>query len=332
GSRDMLEDNYEAMKGYVGYLQSWVNEAGIMHSQRVGRDGRPLRWFNLGDWALPGEPLRDDLVHTFYLWRCADLTAKAARALGKPEAAVYEALAERTRRAFHLAFFDPQSGSYGTSGGDVLALRMGVPDSVRPRVVAALKKNIEKNNGHLDTGIFGTQFFFEVLSENGLHDLAWQAMTKTTFPSYGFWLKDGATTTREHWDNRGSHNHPMFGGGLVWLYRKLAGMSTDPDHPGYRHILFKPQPVAGLDSVLYFNRTPYGEAGIVWRQKNGFSMDIQVPVGCRATVYVPADRPEQVFESGKPAGQANTISFQRIENGYAVYLVGSGKYSFQVVL
>ena len=33
---------------------------------------------------------------------------------------------------------------------------------------------------HLDTGIFGTQFFFEVLSENGLNELAYRVMNQRT--------------------------------------------------------------------------------------------------------------------------------------------------------
>lgn len=330
GARDMLEENYDAMKSYVGYLQSWVDEEGIMNSKRFGKDGKPLRWFNLGDWAFPGEPVRDDLVYTFYFWLCTDLTAKAAHALGKPEAAVYEALAERTRQAFYQKFYDQDKGSYGNSGADIFALKMGVPDSERLRVVAALKTNIEKNDGHLDTGIFGTRFFFEVLSENGLHDLAYAAMTKRTVPSYGYWLQDGATTTREQWKNSGSHNHPMFGGGLVWLYRKLAGMTSDPLEPGYRHIIFRPQPVAGLEHVIYRNRTPYGEAGISWSQKDRFTMEVTVPVGCQATVYVPAKSLKGIFENDRTVAQVKDVQFQKMLEGCAVFGIGSGTYRFQV--
>src|SRR5690606_35263618 len=112
-------------------------------------------------------------VHTFYLWRCADLTAQTAKVRGKEkEAEYYAQLAERTKAAFQDKYYDKQRGSYGPHGGNIFALRMGVPSEQHPKVVAALRSDIMSNNGHLDTGIFGTQFFFEVLSENGLHDLA----------------------------------------------------------------------------------------------------------------------------------------------------------------
>ena len=272
------------------------------------------------------------MVHTFYFWRCADLTALAAKALGKHgEAATYAQLAQRTQRAFHKKYYDHEKGTYGNAGGNIFALRMGLPAEQYEKVVACLAADIGANDGHLDTGIFGTQFFFEVLSENGLHSLAYQAMNKRTRPSYGYWLEQGATTTREAWDDSGSHNHPMFGGGIVWFYRKLAGMNADPLQPGYRHIVFRPQRVKELDYVTYSNRTPLGQAGITWRNQDGrFLMNILVPVGSTATVYVPASNTQHVTESGKDPAESTGVSFLRMQDGYAIFRVSSGAYHFQV--
>ena len=207
------------------------------------------------------------MVHTFYLWRCADFTSKTAKALGKNnEAAGYNKLAERTKAAFHNKYYDKEKGTYGPYGGNVFALRMGVPADQRSKVVAALKAAIVANGGHLDTGIFGTQFLFEVLSENGLHEMAYEAMNKKTQPSYGWWIEQGATTTWEQWNGDGSRNHPMFGGGIVWFYRVLAGMNVDPAQPGYRHIIVKPQPAGDLSFVSYANETPLGKASVRWKR------------------------------------------------------------------
>jgi alpha-L-rhamnosidase len=303
-----------------------------MFSQAVGKDGKPLKWMNLGEWSAPGETVPDDMVHTFYFWRCADLTAQAAKALGKEEeAAKYATLAEQTRKAFYRKYYDETNGTYGNGGGNIFALKMGVPADQYEKVVAAVKANIEANKGHLDTGIFGTQFFFEILSENGMHELAYEAMNQRTQPSFGYWLEEGATTTREGWDNGGSHNHPMFGGGIVWFYRKLAGMQADPMQPGYRHIIFRPQPVDDLSYTTYINQTPYGEAGIDWKKEDSqFSMDITVPVGSTATVYVPAESQQSITESGKNIQASPEVAFQRMEAGYAVFSVGSGEYNFEV--
>src|SRR5512133_3629219 len=260
-----------------------------MFSQAPDKN-KPNEWMNLGDWLAPGKLPPADMVHTFYLWRCADLTARTAKVLGNlADYEQYSNLAERTRNAFMQRFYDIKKGSYGPSGGNIFALKIGVPADRKDKVIAALKADIAINGGHLDTGIFGTQFFFEVLAENGMNYLAYEAMNKKTMPSYGWWIGQGATTSWEEWDRPGSGNHPMFGGGLVWLYRKLAGMDTDPDDPGYRHIIFRPQPAGDMKNCSYSNMTRFGKASIDWMKENGkFTMNIIVPVGSTATVFVPS--------------------------------------------
>jgi alpha-L-rhamnosidase len=330
GSKDMLEDNFLGMKEYVRYMQTWVDKDGIMFSQRTGLDGKVLKWFNLGDWVSPGALPPEDLVHTFYFWRCADLTAQAAKALGKAEEVkIYADLAEQTRKSFWRRFYDEKNGTYGKGGGNILALKMGVPAIQHDLVIRALKKDIKANNGNLDTGIFGTQFFFEILSENGMHELAYSAMDKRTQPSFGWWIEQGATTSWEQWNGENSRNHPMFGGSIVWFYRKLAGMNTDPERPGYLHIIFRPQPVTDLSFVKYFNQTSFGEAGIYWKNEIGqFSMQVIVPVGSEATVYVPLRKNKQITENDQPINDTGDLKLIREEPDYMVFAVKSGNYQF----
>jgi alpha-L-rhamnosidase len=332
GAKDMLKDNYDGMKGYMKYMQTWADDDGIMFSERRNNSGEVLKWFNLGEWVAPGELIPDDLVHTFYFWYCADITAKVAAELGNEnEALVYRELAEKTKNAFHDRFYDEDAGSYGNGGGNILALKMGVPETQYPRVLASLKNNIKANKGHLDTGIFGTRFFFEVLAENGLNDLAYEAMNKKEEPGFGHWIELGSTTTREKWDEGGSHNHPMFGGGLTWFYRNLAGMQADPDLPGYQHIIFKPQPISQLSYVKYSNLTPFGKAGISWENMNNqFNMSVQVPVGSSATVYIPAKEGDSISENGIDISKVKDLKYIGMEGNYMVCHIESGNYSFVV--
>jgi alpha-L-rhamnosidase len=154
-------------------------------------------------------------------------------------------------------------------------------------------------------------------------------MNQRTQPSYGWWIEQGATTTWEKWDGEGSRNHPMFGGGIVWFYRKLAGMNADPDFPGYRHIVFRPEPVDEISYVSYSNTTPYGRAGINWKKEGSrFKADITIPVGCDATVYIPASKPDDV-KAGEVKDKNNKlVVFLRMDNEYAVFNVKSGNYNF----
>jgi alpha-L-rhamnosidase len=329
GDKEMLSNNYEGMKGYIKYMLTWTNKDGIMFSQAPDTV-KPNMWLNLGDWCAPGKLPPDDMVHTFYLWRCADLAAQTAIVLGhNDDASELKKLAERTRTAFRNKYYDKEKGSYGPAGCNIFALKMGVPADQYPGVIAALKSDIVANGGNLDTGIFGTQFFFEVLSENGLHEMAFNAMNKKTQPGYGWWIDQGATTTWEQWDGGGSRNHPMFGGGLVWFYRVLAGMNADPLKPGYQNIIFRPQPAGDVTSASYSNETPYGIAAVDWEKKsNTFRLNINVPVGSTATVYVPASGAKNVTEGGKKIKKKGEVRFLRMENGNAVFTVGSGSYSF----
>jgi alpha-L-rhamnosidase len=123
----------------------------------------------------------------------------------------------------------------------------------------------------------------------------------------------------------------MFGGGLVWYYRKLAGMIADPNEPGYKHVIFKPQPAGDLTFAKYYNQTSYGKAGISWEKENNqFSMEVKVPVGCTATVYVPASNGKTVSENGVPVADSNNIQDLGEENGYRIFEVKSGEYEFVV--
>ena len=122
----MLKNNYEGMKGYIRYMLTWTDSSGIMFSQAIGPDGKPNRWMNLGDWSQPDKLPPDEMVHTFYLWRCADLTAKSAKVLGKMvEYEEYNKLAEKTRIAFQKRFFNSEKSSYGAYGGNIFCTEDG---------------------------------------------------------------------------------------------------------------------------------------------------------------------------------------------------------------
>jgi hypothetical protein len=57
-------------------------------------------------------------------------------------------------------------------------------------------------------------------------------------------------------------------------------------------------------------------------------MDLMVPVGCTATVYVPAENDKKVRESDRKPAKSREIIHEGVADGYAIYKVGSGEYSF----
>jgi alpha-L-rhamnosidase len=78
--------------------------------------------------------------------------------------AEYQRLADKVKKAFQQKYYNKETGTYGPYGGNIFALVMGVPSEQLDRVISALKADILANEGHLDTGIFGTQFFLKCCS------------------------------------------------------------------------------------------------------------------------------------------------------------------------
>jgi alpha-L-rhamnosidase len=234
----------------------------------------------------------DEIVHTFYLWLCATNAAKAAHVLGDAEGeAECRAIAQRTWEAFHRKFYDADAASYGDFGPNILALYMGVPPERREAVVQTLRHEImDVHGGHINTGFVTSKFFFETLTDCGLHDVATTAMLKTDYPSFGHWIAQGATVTWEQWDGKNSHNHPMYGGGLTWLARRLAGVNVTEAGAGYRHFEVRPVPAVGIDTVAYSLQTPQGllSSKVISREGQLRSLEVRVPVGSTATVHLPS--------------------------------------------
>lgn len=334
GDRKILEDNFTAMKKQVQYMTTWLQPDGTMY-QKLGNvgDPNPCYWLCLGDWCPPYAVPLEELVHTFFLWLCSDYTARAAEVLGeKADEQTFRALANHTRDAFHKKYYNTEAGSYGDYGCNIYALVMGgMPDAQRERVIKALRKEIaETHDGHINTGYLATKFFFETLTDCGLHDIAVGAMRKEDYPSYGHWIKQGATTTWEQWDGQNSHNHPMFGSGLTWFYRRLAGVCADPAEPGYRHIILRPYPVDGLENVHYSYRTPYGTVlSDLTQTSEGSTLKVTVPVGSRATLYLPTNQRGNISESNRPLREAKGVTMQGGADGCTILQLEQGSYTFQ---
>ena len=316
GDRRVLEQNFDAMCRHVRWMTTWVNEKGLMLMQD------PQEWKNLGDWLPPRQLPPAELVHTFFLVHCADIVVRTAHTLGlNAEAKEFATIRDKAAEAFHRELYDPATGSYGKFGSNVMALKLGVPAERKAKVVKALRDNIAEVNDHLDTGIVGTRYLCEILVENGLEDLAYKIINQRDFPSFGWWIEQGATTTWEQWDGGNSRNHPMFGGGIGWFYRDLAGLeATDA---GYRSFEVRPVLPEGLEWVRYSHNTTYGEIDIKWQRKaEDFTLSCVVPVGSTATIWVPFSGAEPKVKLDK------NMIFKGVRDGYALYKVKSGSYTF----
>lgn len=145
---------------------------------------------------------------------------------------------------------------------------------------------------HLDVGVLGAKAILNALSENGEAETAYKLAAQDTYPSWGCWIANGATTLLENWDLNAtrdiSDNHMMFGEIGGWLYKGLGGIFPDPENPGFKHILLRPNFPSGLNEFEARYQSPYGEICSKWeRKKNRIVYHVTVPANSTATFYAP---------------------------------------------
>jgi alpha-L-rhamnosidase len=77
------------------------------------------------------------------------------------------------------------------------------------------------------------------------------------------------------------------------------------------------------------HETVRGRIASAWRKTgDGFTLNVTIPANASALVFVPATEASRVTEGGSPAAEAPGVKFVRMENGVAVFAVGSGRYEF----
>ena len=209
-----------------------------------------------------------------------------------------------------------------------------VPEDLRGTIQKKLEEiTLVKNKGHLDTGMLGTYFLFQYLQQSGRNDLAFTMATQKDFPGWGYMLAQGATTMWEQWDGYWSQIHSCYTCPGGWMYQGLAGIRPDETGPGFKKIIIKPAVVGDLTWVKCSYDSIHGRIVSNWkREGDRLTMEVTIPANTTATVYVPAKDAAGVTESGKPAAQAEGVKFLRMEDGAAIYEVGSGTYRFQSTL
>jgi hypothetical protein len=153
-------------------------------------------------------------------------------------------------------------------------------------------------------------------------------------------VKQGATTIWERWDGQkpdgsfqdagmNSFNHYAYGAIGEWMYRVAAGLDVDPEEPGYKHVLARPQPGGGLTSAEARLLTLYGEAASGWMVAGDrMTVSVAVPPNARGTVRLPSASLAGVSEGGVPVKSAPGVREASATGDEVVVEIGSGRYVF----
>ncbi len=320
GDESFLRQAFAGQQRYLGHLEKLAKG----HLVDLG----------LGDWVPWKTKTPVVVTSTAHYLLAARLLARSAQRLGEPAAeARWSKRAQDIFEAFQKAFVNAQTGQVAGDEQTALALAIThdlVPETLKPRVGQRLVEKLEATEFHPDTGVIGAKALLRALSETGHVDVAYRVASQTTLPSWGYWMRQGATTLWEDWNGTDSRNHIFFGDIDAWYYEYLAGIRPDWEHPGFSHIRLAPQLVPGLDHVEAKLQTVRGLVESSWtREAGSLRFVFAVPPNSRATITLPVSMAATVKLAGQPLADVAGIHTERV-NGALRVQVASGRYEFLV--
>lgn len=280
GDAEVLEKYYPAMLRYFDYLEahSWGS---LVVSDKAGE------WC-LGDWCPPVSvilpaPFVNNYFYIKSLMRCVEIAKVIGRETDIPG---FEAKIRERKEAVHAAYFNSWDGNYlgNRQGANAFAVDIGLGDERTYRNLVAF---YQKERG-FDTGIFGTDIVARVLFEHGDGRLAADLILSESRHSFAGMRRAGATTFWEYWPfsliDR-SHNHPMFGAVVAYLYDYLLGIRAKDGCAGYREIEIAPVIVDGVNKLRGSRTLPGGRVSVSYeRTDEGISMTVELPEGLPAVL------------------------------------------------
>ncbi len=276
GDKAILEELSIPLMRYLNYLFSRLDEKGVME-------------IGLGDWCPPG--VREDEFETPLVVTDTiptyDIATKAAfvyDVLGQePQKQFALSLAEKVKTAFREILFDKQSGAVkgNTQTGQAMAIFYGMlTDEEKSKAFKLLLKYIDEADGHFNTGVLGGRVIYRVLAENGAVDLAYNMIVRPDYPSYGNWVKRGATTFWESFQPENgrvlSLNHHFWGDVSAWFYTYLAGMRINPTGKDMANVDIKPLFPKKLNSVNAYHDLRDGRISVSWERTDTQSITLKI--------------------------------------------------------
>lgn len=328
GDSRILANNYDNIKRYVDHLTS-ISPA-------------VLTDWGIGDWVPVKSKTPVEFTSSLYYYTDALILSKAAKLLDKPDDhQKYATLALNIKDAFNKKYFDSLKSNYAEGTQTALSAALYwkiVPEQHIRRVAARLAVQLmEFDNSHLDVGLLGSKTILNALSENGYAAVAYKIASQRDYPSWGWWIENGATTLFENWKADAgkdlSRNHIMFGEIGAWYYKGLGGIYPDEAEPGFKHILLKPNFVESLAQFEASHDGPYGKIISSWSisKNRDVIYKIRIPPNSHATVYLPVPAGKAIYLNGNGKGYPPGYSINSSQGIFmASYKLDAGIWQFDL--
>lgn len=284
GETDMITLCAPHLIKYLHYLESRMDENGLL---AIG----------LGDWSHAGRKKpKAPLIVTDSI---------IAMDIAEKTAVMLDAINDTLQRDFCLRFaskmkaairanlidFDTMVVHGDCQTSQAMCIFYNVfTEQEKAKAFSHLLTLIEQENEHLDVGVLGGRVLFYVLSDFGYGDLALHMIARPDYPSYGNWLKRGATTLWEnfHPESVDSPNHHFWGHISGWFITHLAGIRFNPTKKDTSEVHIKPDFVTKLQFAQGYYEAPMGKILSRWEKtKDHILLTLQIPQGMNAKAFLP---------------------------------------------
>ena len=339
GDKRILAVHYDSMAKWIKYIDDanpnhiWVNRSNA----------------NFGDWLNVQDDTPREVLATAFFAHSTDLLCRSAKVLGKTADEIrYSKLLRLIKQAFNERFVSADGTIKGDTQTDyVLALHFDLlPKDKTAVAVDKLSHHIlVDRKGHLSTGFVGVGYLCPTLTDFGKIDIAYRLLNTDTYPSWGYSIRQGATTIWERWDGwradkgfqdpgMNSFNHYSLGSVGEWMYNWILGIDTDQSDPGFRHIILHPVPGGGLTWAKGSLDTIHGLIKSAWHRNadGAFTFDVTIPANTVATVFLESKDAKTVTESGRLAARSPGVHLISAIGGRFIAEIGSGTYHFRTML
>ena len=249
------------------------------------------------------EPVPVELTGTSHYMQCARIMETFASVMGDAvNEKKYGQLADTLKNLVKAKFWDtPVTKKINRQTLFSTLLYHGIipTDEIRAAQDSLLTAVQNGPSGHFNTGIFGTKYVLEALSQTSSQNVVFDIVNSTTYPGWGHMIDSGATTIWETWkesDHTFSNNHPMFGKVTEWYFLWLGGIRPNPKNPGFKKFILGPSAPEGLEFVNCSYNTPFGEIICNWKKidKEIIRYEMKIPTGTEANVILSLNRSQNI--------------------------------------
>jgi alpha-L-rhamnosidase len=168
--------------------------------------------------------------------------------------------------------------------------------------------------------------------------MAYNLLLSTQYPSWGYLVEHGATTTWERWNGdqmRGdpsmnSYNHYAYGAVADWIYRYAAGIDAMPEDPGFHTVLLHPHFDTRLKNLAFEYETPYGTVKSSWKAEGGtVRWQVTIPANSQAVLALDPGLQQSMKLEGVGLDASPMVARTTGPRGANALRLEAGTYSFE---